>query len=323
MKRYYIYLLLCLCIISCNSQENQAYKDAIASNSIAALRGYLISFDGNMSKKHLKNAESILDALVLDSVFYNEFLNAKDTIQKYNICKEYQEQKVGGPHSTELKTFEVNQKEYYYNMEKLRFEEIDNMEPGFKSYNLHLKFVDEFPYGKNVETAKAFIEHNKDAHQQRLSEFKELRKVFANYKFDGYDITGPNEYGEGELSKIEKAIKLYGPENYKDISTKRLDVLDYKKYKGKYYLDEDLLLHADITESDSLVLIAYSITLTKRFNEEDVSRDKQLMSKYKSKLRKPDEHHFVCKLLTYSNGNYSLRMQEKGKEIEYYEGILK
>lgn len=326
MKRSYIYLLLCLCIISCNSQENQAYKDAIASNSIAAIRGYLISFDGNMSKKHLKKAESALDALVLDSVFYYEFLTAKDTIQKYNTCKEYQEQKISGPHSTELKTFEVNQKEYYYNMEKLRFEEIDNMEPSFRSYGLHLKFVDEFPYGKNVGTARGFIEHNKDAYRQMLSQLQDLKKAFANYKFDGYDITGPNEYGEGEFSKTKGKYAVYYNPSYEcQDYRKNLTVWSYVSLKGHYYVDDDLLIHTDIIEaSDSIeILLRTHNKQTRNFDEKDVTDNEEFMSKFNKYLKDRVEHHFVCKLIKYSNGNYTLRMQEKGKDMEYYDGILK
>ena len=337
MKRSYIYLLLCLCIISCNSQENQAYKDAIASNSIAALRSYLISYDGNMSKKHLKKAESTLDALVSDSVIYNEFLTAEDTIQIYNICKEYQEQKISGPHSTELKTFEVNQRDYYYKMEKQRFEEIDNMEPSFRSYNLHLKFIDEFPYGKNVGTAKGFIEHNKNAHQQILSQLQDLKKAFANYKFDGYDITGPNEYGEGEFSKTKGRYLLYLDPSYEcNDYSKTLTLYYYVSFKGNYYIDDDLLIHTDIIEAaDSLiVLLGTHNSRTRSFDYKDMSDNEeffskimkssyQLRSNYEKTFKNPDEHHFVCKLIKYSNGNYTLRMQEKGKDMEYYDGILK
>ena len=325
MKRSYIYLLLFLCIISCNSQENQAYKDAIASNSIAALRGYLISYDGNMSKKHLKKAESILNVLVSDSVIYNDFLTAKDTIKKYNICKEYLEQKISGPHSTELKTFEVNQRDYYYNQEKLRFEEIDNMEPSFRSYNLHLKFVDEFPYGKNLEAAKGFIEHNKNAHQQILAELKEMRKVFANYKFNGYEITGPNEYGEGEFSKVREGLWFRTSErNYNNNKNQVLDVESYISYKGKYYVDDDLLMHVDIIKAADSLKFTVKTDILVDVLKKDVSDNEQLKSKYKSLLQNNiGELHFVCGLLTIGEGNYTLRMQERGKDMEYYKGILK
>lgn len=73
---------------------------------------------------------------------------------------------------------------------------------------------------------------------------------------------------------------------------------------------------------------------TRSFDEKDMSDNEeffskimkssyQLRSNYEKTFKNPDEHHFVCKLIKYSNGNYTLRMQEKGKDMEYYDGILK
>ena len=308
MKRQIVFIFLCLLLASC-SQEQKAYKSAVSSNDLAVLRSYIHEFDEKIPKKHLENASRRLEELVIDSSFFTKFIQAEDSIKKYNVCRQYQEQSVVGPHSVELEAFEKDQREYYSMMDHQRFEEVDSMDPGFKSYVMYLKYVEDFPFGKNVENAQDFIEHNKQIHQQMTEVINKMKKAFENYTFDGFDISGPDEYGEGKIKKTTT-------EEFK------VDYLFFYRiaevthtFTGTYYVDDDFLMHADITE-----VVTYC---PRKGSDYGVDGNKELMSELKEYFPSPVEHRCVCDLTSWGGGSYTLSIQESGKETEYYDGVLK
>lgn len=306
-----IYLLLCLLVVSCNSQEHKAYKNAISSNDLGVLRNYLSSNEGDLPKAHFEKASATLKVLVIDSTSYSNFVATEDTIKKYNICREFLDHNIKGPHTSELNGFEKDFREYYYKTEGLRYEEIDSMEPSFKSYNMYLKYLADFPYGHNKEDAEAFIEHNKDFHQKMTAELNKMKKAFANYTFDGYDISGPDEYGEGTFKKTT----TYNFRVDYPFSGYRIAVVT-QKFTGKYYVDEELLIHADITEE-----ISYKPRPGSNYGADG---NRELMADMKDEFPSPVvQHHCVCDLTSYGGGTYVLSVQESGKETEFYDGILK
>ncbi len=307
----YVYLLLCLIIVGCNSQEHKAYKRAIASDDLAVVRSYLSTFDGKMPVKHYENASSSFEALLIDSLLYSGFLAAEDTIEKYNICRQYQEQKGKGLHSSELNEFEKKQRSYYNRKESLYYQEIDSMEPSFKSYTMYLKYVDRFPYGQHLEDVEAFIEQNRKFREKMEAELKAMKKAFDNYTFDGYEISGPDEYGEGTFKKTS----TYNLRVDYPFSGYRIAVVT-QKFTGKYYVDEEFLIHTDITEE-----ISYKPRPGSNYGAEG---NRELMADMKEEFPSPVvQHHCVCELTSYGGGTYVLSVQESGKETEFYDGILK
>ena len=89
-----------------------------------------------------------------------------------------------------------------------------------------------------------------------------------------------------------------------------------QKFTGKYYVDEELLIHADITEE-----ISYKPRPGSNYGADG---NRELMADMKDEFPSPVvQHHCVCDLTSYGGGTYVLSVQESGKETEFYDGILK